>query len=201
MDPEKNRLYFRFSKGEALSEGGVDFTDAIVSQWKNLYSSNEDAIEKLNAIEEYYNQRIQEEESKVARISGKYCYREVETTEYNHLGESTIYLRPGETRDIKSRESFNTSPCLLNILIKTQASSGVFRNYSLVIDAKDACDSVTNSESYLVGDGINLVSTFDGSESIQTLTLTVSGGGIIKNIYVLNAMSRRQKLYLLLDIY
>ena len=183
MDPEKNRLYFRFSKGEALSEGGVDFTDAIVSQWKNLYSSNEDAIEKLNAIEEYYNQRIQEEESKVARISGKYCYREVETTEYNHLGESTIYLRPGETRDIKSRESFNTSPCLLNILIKTQASSGVFRNYSLVIDAKDACDSVTNSESYLVGDGINLVSTFDGSESIQTLTLTVSGGGIIKNIY------------------
>lgn len=183
MDPEKNRLYFRFSKGEALDEGGVDFTDAIVSQWKNLYSSNEDALEKLNAIEEYYNQRIQEEESKVARISGKYCYREVEPSEYNHLGENIVYLRPGETRDIKSRESFNTSPCLLNILIKTQASSGVFRNYSLVIDAKDACDSVTNSESYLVGDGINLVSTFDGSGSIQTLTLNVSGGGVIKNIY------------------
>ena len=26
MDPEKNRLYFRFSKGESLDEGGVDFT-------------------------------------------------------------------------------------------------------------------------------------------------------------------------------
>ena len=183
MDPEKNRLYFRFSKGEALEDGGIDFTDAVVSQWKNLYSSNEDAIEKLNAIEEYYNQKIQEEEEKVARISGKYCYREVEASEYNHLGESTVYLRPGETRDIKSVGRFDNKPCLLNILIKTQASRNVFRNYSLVIDAKDACDSVTNSESYLVGDGINLVATFDGSESIQTLTLTVSGGGIIKNIY------------------
>lgn len=183
MDPEKNRLYFRFSKGEALDEGGVDFTDAIVSQWKNLYSGNEDAIEKLNAIEDYYNQRVQEEEAKVARMSGKYCYRDVEPTEYNRLGENIVYLRPGETRDIKSRESFSTSPCLLNILIKTQGSNGIFRNYSLVIDAKDACDSPpTNSESYLVGDGITLISTFDGSSSIQTLTLNVSSG-VIKNVY------------------
>lgn len=183
MDPEKNKLYFRFAKGEALEEGGNDFTDATVSQWKNLYSSNEDAIEKLNSIENYYNQKIQESEAKVARISGKYCYREVEATETNHLGSSIVYLRPGETRDIKSRESFDTSPCLLNILIKAQASQGVYRNYSLVIDIKDACDSTTKTETYLLGDGLELTSNFDGSESIQTVTLSVSGGGVIKSIY------------------
>ncbi len=182
MDPEKNRLYFRFAKGEGLDDGGHDFTDAIVSKWKNLYSSNEDAIEKLNALEDYYNQRVQEEEAKVARISGKYCYREVEATEFNHLGENVVYLRPGETRDIKSRESFDTSPCLLNILIKVQIDSNVFRNYSIVIDAKDACDSNIRTETYQVSDDISLTSSFDTTESVQKLKLSVSSG-VIKNIY------------------
>ena len=186
MDPEKNRLYFRFAKGED-QESGPDFTDSTVSKWKNLYSDNAEALERLDAIEYYYREKIEEEESKVARISGRYCYSEVSPTESNKLGEGTVYLTPGSTRDIKSIESFTSTPCLLNILIKVQESPGVYRNYSLVLDTKDACDSPipTKTEIYNLADNLYVTSRFSWVGDIQTITLSVNYG-IIKNIYYRN---------------
>ena len=183
LDPEKNNIYFRFAKGESLEDGGYSFENTTVSIWRNLYSSDEEVLEKLNSLEAYYQQKIQESEDMVARMSGKYCYRDVVPTEFNQLGQNVVYLRAGSTRDIKSRESFHTSPCLLNILIKTSTSeSGVFRNYSTVIDAKDACDAPGNIEIYSLQDGITLTSSYDNTQTIPTITLETSEG-VIKNIY------------------
>lgn len=184
LDPEKNRIYFRFAKGEALENGGYNFGNSTASAWKNLYYSNEDAIEKLNSLQAYYEQKVQVEYvEKLARMTGKYCYRDVIPSESNQLGQSTVILKAGSTRDIKSTESFHTSPCLLNVLIKVQApGSNVYRNYSVVIDAKDACDAPGNSETYLLQDDISVTSTYDGTLIVPTITLSTSSG-IIKNIY------------------
>lgn len=181
MDPEKNCLYFRFSKGERLEDGDTDFSNAIVSAWKNLYGDDESAIEKLNSLEDYWRARVAEEEEKVTRMNGKFCYREVDKTITNHLGEGIVYIRPGETRDIKSIEEFD-EPCMLDILIKVPSGSNVYRNYSIVIDAKDTYDSITKSETYLLSDDISLTSIFSMSDNIQTITLSVSSG-VIKSIY------------------
>lgn len=185
MDPEKNRLYFRFAKGINLESGGHDFSDSVISRWRSLFGSDSDILEMLNTVEEYWTSRVETEyREKIARIRGRYCYREVEASETNYLGSNSVFLYPGEIRDIKSVEDFTSRPCLLDILVKVSigSESGVYRNYSITLDAKDVADSSTNQEVYNLDDNIYLTAIYDGSGEIQCLNISVNSG-VIKDIY------------------
>ena len=186
MDPEKNKLYFRFSKGQILEGGERDFTNVTVSRWRNLYYDNEDAISKLNSLESYYQERINEVDEKLNKIRRKFCYREIEPTESNRIPSNLVYLEPGEYKDIKSISNLNSEPCILNILIKTQVNNDpvVYKNYTITIDALDAYSAQDDhSEEYIISDNLTLTSTYTVNElGMQKLELNVSNG-IIKNIY------------------
>ena len=184
MDPEKNRIYFRFAKGIKLETGGNDFSDSIVSRWKSLFGDDSDVYEMLNSIEEYYQNRIEEEKSKIERIRGRYCYREVDRTETNYLGTGSVVISPGETRDVKSVESFTSGPCLLDVLVKIPISQGVYKNYSITLDAQDVATSNSSSEIYMLSDNISLTAQFSEVSNVQSLRLSVNvNSGVIKDIF------------------
>ena len=181
IDPEKNKMYFRFSKGDLIDDS-VHFDSA--SSWKNLYSDNEEIINKLNTINDYYVTKTEEVRDLYNRLQGKYCYRNVKITNPS----SSISLRPGETKDIKSVESFRTGSCFLDVIIKSPISGGsnIFKNYSITIDAKDIVDAFNSTEQYKLNsiDDITLTGNFQGSGNAESLNLSVSPGScLIKDIY------------------
>ncbi len=181
IDPEKNKMYFRFSKGDLIDDS-VHFDSA--SSWKNLYSNNEEIINKLNTINDYYVTKTEEVRDLYNRLQGKYCYRNVKITNPS----SSISLRPGETKDIKSVESFRTGPCFLDVIIKSPINGGsnIFKNYSITIDAKDIVDAFNSTEQYKLNsiDDITLTGNFQGSGNTESLNLSVSPVScLIKDIY------------------
>lgn len=183
LDPEKNRLYFRFAKGLSLESGGFDFSDSVASKWKSLYGDDADVLEMLDTVEEYWRNKVRDEyEDKINRIRGRFCYRSVDVSESNYLGTSNVYLYPGETRDIKAVEDFTSGPCVLDILIKVPIDSGISRNYSITIDAKDTVD--LGQETYHLDDNIVLNTSYTISGNLQCIQLSVSAAGaVIKDIY------------------
>lgn len=179
IDPERNKIYFRFSKGE-VRENITYFNSA--SPWKNIYSNNEEIRNKLNTIEEYYRSKTLEVQDLYNRLKGKYCYRNVEINEPG----TTIDLLPGGTKDIKSVESFLTKSCFLDVIIKSlvDGSENLYKNYSITIDTKDIVEANNNTESYQLNDGIVLTGRyFRNSGGYETIELEVPNGCIIKDVY------------------
>jgi hypothetical protein len=180
IDPEKNRIYFRFAKGEVIDD--ITYFNSA-SSWKNIYSNDEDTRNKLNTIEDYYRTKTLEIQDLYNRLKGKYCYRNVEISNPS----SVISLIPGGTKDIKSIESFETKSCFLDVIIKSpvDGAENLYRNYSITIDTKDIVDAFNNTESYQLSDGITLTGLYyrDGN-GYETIGLTVSPSTcVIKDIY------------------
>lgn len=183
IDPEKNKMYFRFSKGETIDETTY-FNSA--SPWKNIYSDDEEIRNKLNTIEDYYRSKVLEVQDLYNRLQGKYCYRNVEFNANNHPYDYTVSLRPGGSKDIKSIESFTTKSCFLDIIIKSpvEEAENLYKNYSITIDTKDIVEGFNSTENYQVGDGIVLEGMYSSNiGGYQTIILTVPQTCIIKDIY------------------
>ena len=180
MDPEKNKLYYRFSKGSIDDNDNIDFTDASVSSWKNLYSDNEDILNKLSAIDDYYNRKIQETEDIYRIIEGRYCYREVIETPENGIGTNQTLLKAGRDKDLLSIDNFDY-PFYVTVIIKVpvDSSNNIYRNYSTTIDVHDSQEA---TEIYNLQDGITITSSIITIDDEEVLSLR-SSVGVIKNIY------------------
>jgi len=180
IDPEKNRIYFRFSKGEIIDD--ITYFNSA-SPWKNIYSNDEETRNKLNTIEDYYRTKTLEIQDLYNRLKGKYCYRNVEISNPS----SVISLIPGGTKDIKSIESFTTKSCFLDVIIKSpvDGAENLYKNYSITIDTKDIVEAFNNTESYQLSDGIILTGIFyRDSNGYETIGLSVSPDTcVIKDIY------------------
>lgn len=179
IDPEKNKIYFRFSKGEVRDD--ITYFDSA-SPWKNIYSNDEEIRNRLNTIEDYYRTKTLEIQDLYNRLKGKYCYRNVEISEPS----SAIALIPGGTKDIKSIESFETKSCFLDIIIKSpiDGTENLYKNYSITIDAKDIVEAENSTEQYKITDDITLTGLFYRNGSgYETLGLSVPTSCIIKDIY------------------
>lgn len=180
MDPEKNKLYYRFAKGSVNEEdNSIDFTDASVSSWKNLYSNNEDIINKLSAVDDYYNRKIQEAEDIYRIIEGRYCYREVIETPENGVGTNQVYLKAGRDKDLLSIDDFNY-PFYITVIVKVPQDGGnIYKNYSTTIDVHDSQGA---TEIYNLQDGITITTSISVVDDEEVLNLR-SSRGIIKNVY------------------
>lgn len=179
MDPEKNKLYYRFAKGSVNEDNSIDFTDASVSSWKNLYSNNEDIINKLSAVDDYYNRKIQEAEDIYRIIEGRYCYREVIETPENGVGTNQVYLKAGRDKDLLSIDDFNY-PFYITVIVKVPQDGGnIYKNYSTTIDVHDSQGA---TEIYNLQDGITITTSILVVNDEEVLNLR-SSRGIIKNVY------------------
>lgn len=100
VDPVDGRVYYRYSRG-IYCEG--DWNYDVVSKWKSSFETTK-VLDEINAIKNYYKDKLVDLESTKRMLVDNFCYREVPA---NKLGVNKITLDAGS--DIKMKKSWITT--------------------------------------------------------------------------------------------